>query len=164
MKKVICTVLISSLLITSCSHYINRDEPQTEKEYYEYVNNTCKNKACLTIETKTGTVFIGKDMTLKPDSTRFRLVDKEETIVISTQDIKYITYRNTLTGVRDGFLIGTLLGASFLGVSYKIFQDTGGGDWGYGWSILAVIVFPATVLIGTIWGLISGSETNIEIN
>ncbi|KAF0149750.1 MAG: hypothetical protein FD143_2698 [Ignavibacteria bacterium] len=162
MKKVICIILISSLLITSCSRRINRDEPQTVNEFYEYVNNKCKNKTHLTIETKTGLVFVGKDIMLKPDSTRFKLVDKEETIVLSTQNIKNITYNNKLTGAVDGLLIGSLVGASYLGISYKLLEGTG-SEWGYAWSILAIFVFPAILLIGTIWGLIGGSETKIEI-
>lgn len=160
MKKVICSVLISSLLITSCSYNINRDEPQTEKKYYEYVNNKCKNKARLTIETKTGTVFIGKDMTLKSDSTSFRLVDKEVTIVLSTQNLKNITYSSSLTGIRDGFILGALSGLSLGLLALAADKNEGG----MGGAILATIVLPVFIVIGSLWGLINESETKIEIS
>ena len=159
MKKVICIVLISNFLITSCSYNINRDEPQTEKEYYEYVNNKCKNKTHLTIETKTGTVFLGKDIILKSDSTYFRLVDEEETKVIPTQNIKTITYSSSLTGARDGFILGTLSGLS-LGLLALL---TAKSEGGMGGAILATIVLPTAIVIGTLWGLINESETKIEI-
>ncbi len=110
--KYIIWILILSFLLSGCyssnSYVINR--AQIEKPS-DKINYKGKNKT-VHINLLDGTSFMGKNMIIREDSTKWLTFESDSIQSAATSNIKEITIerRNVGKGTAQGFLIGTILG------------------------------------------------------
>lgn len=161
MKKTISLLLIISIFIASCTHTISRPSIETESDYYKLIIKRCEGRTDLRITTINGLQYEVHDLEIKTDSTHFKLNDTEKSFSIMTKEIKNISYHSRWSGVLEGSIFGVLSGLTAV---LGLMSTSPSGDAAMGAAIIATIVFPVGIIVGTLWGYFNPSEYVIEVN
>ncbi len=162
MKKIIASILISSLLVSGCTHNLLKYSNEHEFEFYSRINKLCENKNDLTLEMIDGQKYNIKELIISEDSTKFVDIKSNTTIIKSTKEISSISFTDIGRGVLDGFLSGLWIGG---GTGLLIGQlKLGGGSGQEGRVYYLIYSVLAGTIIGAIYGYINPSTTIIKIN
>lgn len=154
MKRIIASVLISSLLISGCSYDISKGEYEKNQQFYERVNKVCKDKDELIIRIKDGKSFKGKEIKVASDTTTFVNLESNFVERITTNKITEIEFSGTGTSIFEGFLFGSLAGG---GSATLFFPESGSEKGGRAIGILLGIAIGG--LIGVIYSILSHPHT-----
>ena len=161
MKKIIASILISSLLISGCAHNLSKYGNEPQVDFYYRVTKLCENNNDLTIEVLDGKKYKGKELRMTSDSTSFKELETNALIVLKTQEVNTISFTQIGRGIFEGFLYGSLIGGVTGLAPQLIFggQGTPKGD-------IYLVLYTAITgaVIGSIYGLINKSKTIIKIN
>ncbi len=162
MKKIIAAILTLSLLISGCTHHLEKYSNESQDDYYNRVSELCKNKDELTITTIGGEKYIGKLLNVSADSTKFFDLKSNSVLCKTTKEISTFTFKDYGTGVADGFLSGLWIGG---GTGLLLGQLlSGGSSGGIGRFYFLLYSLLGGVIIGTTYGYLNPSTTIVKIH
>ncbi len=159
MKKIIASILISSLLVSGCTHNLSKYSNEYESEFYGRINKLCENKDDLTLEMIDGQKYRVKELIMSAETTNFIDIESNMSIIKSTKETSSITFTQTSKGTLVGLLIGGVIGL------VTLFLGDGVGTAAPKGNIYPFIYLSVSgAVIGSVYGLISPSKTIIKIN
>lgn len=162
MKKIIVSILITSLLVNGCSHTLVKYSNEHEFEFYTRINKLCENKDDLTIEMIDGQKYRVKELIISADTTKFTEINSDMTIIKNTKEISLVSYSDSRLGTSDGLFSGLRIGG---GTGLLLGQlISGGSSGGLGRFYFFVYSVLAGVAIGLIYGYNNPSTAIIKIN
>jgi hypothetical protein len=160
MKKNISFILIIVLLFYSCTHNIIQYQNEPKIEFYERLNNLCKDEV-ICIEFVNGQKSYGINFLISQDTTSFIDLTSNINQTIRTNDISKISFSQKERGVFEGFMLGTLMSVGIFLMTALLPRGTGHP----GMSEKILIFLPLTcAFIGSVWGFFTESKTVIKIN
>ncbi len=162
MKRIIGSILISSLLITGCSHNLSKYSNEQESEFYDRINKLCENKDDLILEVTGGQKYSIKKLIMSADSTKFIDIKSNMTTIISTNEIITLSFTDSSKGAFDGFLSGLWIGSGTGLLAGQLISS--GSSGGIGRLYLLIYSVLAGVVIGSAYGLLNPGTTIIKIN
>ena len=162
MKKIIASILALSLLISGCSHNLVKYSNESESEFYNRVNNLCKNRDDLTVVMISGQKYNAKEFIISADSSKFVEIGTNITLIKSTKEISSIDFPDSNKGTIDGLFNGLWIGG---GTGLLLGQLLSGGSaGGIGRFYFLLYSVLAGVIIGTTYGYLNPGITIIRIN
>ena len=162
MKKIIVSILISSLLVSGCSHNLSKYSNEHESEFYDRINKLCENKDDLTLEMIGGRKYSIKELIMSADTTKFVDIKSNMTTLISTNEISTLSFTDSGKGALDGFLTGLWIGGGTGLLAGQLISS--GSSGGIGRFYLLIYSVIAGVVIGAAYGLLNPSAIIIKIN
>ena len=159
MKKIIASILALSLLISGCTHHLEKYSNESQDEFYKRTSELCKNKDELVITTIDGEKYIGKKLIITKDTISLEQRTRVP-LVMETKKVNKISFFERERGAFDGFLNGLWIGGGVGLISVKLFKgsEQPGG---------ALVLFYSIIvggIVGIMYGILNPSETIIKIN
>lgn len=170
-KKSLTYLLIFTTFLMSCSHLLPIKETESITDYYTRINSECEGEDVV-VTLVDGSEHEGEDLMITPEFTTWLNPHSNETINVSTTEVKSITYIDNGYGTGDGamvgggilFSLGALLGLAsgpinFGGKSSSSFFE----NVQFAMVVGFICSLPG-LLLGSIIGTVIGTETTFKIN